>query len=398
MKNNAWVCGMGVNTAIGMTVQENLQSLLALQSGVSMPTILNTLHKDEFPVCEIKKTNEELAALANMPADFPRATYFSALAAKEATSHLPFLLKDYNTGFISANTVGGMDKTEDFFKDYLQNPSHGHLKDVQYHECGSITDLVATELGITHHISTISTACSSSANAIMQGSRLIKHGLLDCCIVGGTDALTKFTLNGFNTLLILDKSACKPFDANRNGLNLGEGAAYLVLVNDTIKEKYNLKAIAKVSGYANANDAYHQTASSAEGHGNFLAMQQALSMSTLLPSDISYINAHGTGTANNDSSEGIAIQRLFENTIPPLSSTKAYTGHTLGACGSIEAVYCILAMQHGVLFPTLRFETQIPEHHFSPIKEVMHHVEIKHTMSNSFGFGGNCSSIIFSKA
>jgi 3-oxoacyl-[acyl-carrier-protein] synthase-1 len=215
--------------------------------------------------------------------------------------------------------------------------------------------------------------------------------------VGGADALCRFTINGFNTLMILDNKPCTPFDQNRKGLNLGEAAAYLVLVSDQMKQKLSIQAVAKLSGAANANDAFHQTASSAEGKGNYLAMSEALKQSGLSLQDIHYINAHGTGTANNDSSEGIAVERLFEGNVPPLSSTKANTGHTLGACGSLEAIYACLAIQHGVIYPNLRFQTQIEEHHFTPVQSLLENQQIHHVMSNSFGFGGNCSSLIFSK-
>ena len=165
--------------------------------------------------------------------------------------------------------------------------------------------------------------------------------------------------------------------------------------------EYNLRTLAKkptttLSGYANANDAFHQTASSPEGKGNFMAMQGALQMSGLSPTQIDYINLHGTGTANNDLSEGTAIQRIFEQ-VPKSSSTKPYTGHTLGACAGIEAVYSILSIENGIIFPNLRFETKMKELDFSPVTELLQNVEVNNVMSNSFGFGGNCSSVIFSK-
>ncbi|HNB82193.1 MAG TPA: beta-ketoacyl synthase N-terminal-like domain-containing protein, partial [Chitinophagaceae bacterium] len=229
--------------------------------------------------------------------------------------------------------------------------------------------------------------------------RLIQHGVLDVVLAGGADALCRFTLNGFNTLMIVDQEPCKPFDENRKGLNLGEGAAYLVLVSDRFYEQYHhLTCYGTLSGFANANDAFHQTASSADGNGNFLAMSNALKQGNLTISDIGYINAHGTGTANNDSSEGIAIERLFGDAIPPLSSTKAYTGHTLGACGALEAVYSLLALQEGLAYPCLRIQTPMKDLKCNPLTDFAVLPQLKHVMSNSFGFGGNCSSLIFSKS
>jgi 3-oxoacyl-[acyl-carrier-protein] synthase-1 len=196
----------------------------------------------------------------------------------------------------------------------------------------------------TDYLATVSTACSSSANAILLGTRLIKHGFLDRVVVGGTDALTLFTLNGFNSLMILDHDRCRPFDNTRNGLNLGEGAAYLVLESGDAAKKEGKKPLCEIKGYGNACDAYHQTASSPEGHGAFISMKHALDVAGLEPNDIAYINTHGTGTRNNDLSEGTAIQRLFGDNIPKCSSTKAFTGHTLGAAGAIEAVICVISL------------------------------------------------------
>lgn len=396
MKQAIRICGLGAISSIGNTVEENFQSLLQGRSGVSYPEYVATRHKDDLPVCEIKRSDAQLAEQCGMPVGLPRTVYLSAIAAEEAIGKWLPELKKLRFGLLSANTVGGMDRSEFFYQDFLSDPSKGHLKEVQHHECGAVTELLARHLGITDYISTISTACSSSANAILHGARLLRHHQLDAILVGGADALCRFTINGFNTLMILDNKPCTPFDADRKGLNLGEGAAYLLLVREDIQKQLNMPAIAEVRGAANANDAFHQTASSAEGKGNLLAMQGALSQSGLLPSEIDYINAHGTGTSNNDSSEGIAIQTLFGENIPPVSSTKANTGHTLGACGALEAVYACLAIQHGVIYPNLRFTTRIPEHHFDPVKNLIRR-PVKHVMSNSFGFGGNCSSVIFSQ-
>jgi 3-oxoacyl-[acyl-carrier-protein] synthase-1 len=196
--------------------------------------------------------------------------------------------------------------------------------------------------------------------------------------------------------MILDDKPCTPFDENRKGLNLGEGAGYVVLVSERVLKAENLNPVAVLSGYANANDAYHQTASSPEGNGNYQAMKGALDMAGLEPSQIDYINVHGTGTPNNDVSEGAAIGRLFGEKPPLFSSTKAYTGHTLAASGGIEAVLSILALQHGLIFPNLRFTTQMKEHSFAPQTSLKENAKIDHVLSNSFGFGGNCSSLVFS--
>jgi len=231
----------------------------------------------------------------------------------------------------------------------------------------------------------------------MFGANLIRSGQLDRVIVGGNDALAKFTLNGFNTLMILDRNGCRPFDENRAGLLLGEGAAYLVLEPGEIAVKENRNVLAVVSGYGNANDAYHQTASSPEGKGAYLAMSKALAMSSLMPGEIDYINVHGTGTQNNDLSEGIALQRIFGEQVPPFSSTKGFTGHTLGAAGAVEAVISVLALRHQLAFASPGFTNPMKELKIQPVLHTQT-ARISHVLTNSFGFGGNNSAVILSKS
>ncbi len=179
-------------------------------------------------------------------------------------------------------------------------------------------------------------------------------------------------------------------------LNLGEGAAYIVLESEEEAVKYQKDILCELAGYANANDAFHQTASSPDGFGPYLSMKEALDMSGLKPENISYINAHGTGTDNNDLTEGLAIERIFGKYLPPISSTKPYTGHTLAAAGVVETIFSILAISEQMLFPNLNFSQKIEKLNFEPITELQE-AKIDHVMTNSFGFGGNDSSLVLSK-
>lgn len=388
---------MGIISAIGNSVPENLKALLASKSGITTISSLQTNHANSIKVGEINFSNTQLSDLLNLPKNntFTRTALLGLYAAKQAVSNANITsVNAYKTGFISSTSVGGMDKTEKHLKEFSFNREA--QKYINSHHAGDSTQKIADALGITGFVTTISTACSSAANAIMLGARLIKAGTLDRVIVGGTDPLSKFTINGFKTLMILSDSDCRPFDADRTGLNLGEGAAYLVLESQDIIDKENKKVLAYLSGYGNANDAFHQTASSENGEGAFLAMQKALKKAQLDPSDINYINAHGTATANNDASESAAIKRIFGDSIPDFSSTKAFTGHTLAAAGAIEAVYSVLALQENVVFPNLNFKTPIPETLLHPVTTVKRK-DIQNVLSNSFGFGGNCSTLIFSK-
>lgn len=397
MSAPVYIAGVGVITAIGNNVAENLAAFEREEAGMGDITLVNTIHRGVLPVAEVKLDNEALGNLAGISTKLSRTKMLSLVAAREAMNDAAIPnFKDLRTGFISANTVGGMDKSEDFFIEFLADNDKGKLRNVYDHECGSMTEVVADALGITDYMTTISTACSSSANAIFYGARLIRNDILDVVIAGGADALAKFTLNGFNTLMILDKEYCKPFDDNRQGLNLGEGAGYVVLVSDKVAQALNRPLYCTLSGYNNSNDAFHQTASSPDGTGSYLAMQGALNKAGLQTSDIDYINLHGTGTPNNDSAEGTAVKRLFGPDYPKMSSTKSFTGHTLGASGGVEAVFSVLAVKHGLIYPNLRFETPMQELPFTPETRYLKDQPVKNVLSNSFGFGGNCTSLIFS--
>lgn len=395
-KAPAYITSMGIISAIGNNLEENLQALLQMDAGIDEAQYLDTKHR--FPVGEVKLSNAALAEKANVLATLPRTALLSIAAAKEALKPFEGKLKGFRIALISANTVGGMDLTEIEFP-AINNHKKVNPRKLMYHECGSITELTAQALGLENcWTSTISTACSSAANSIMLGAKLIEQDKMDIVIAGGADCLSKFTLNGFNSLMILDKDLCTPFDENRAGLNLGEGAAYLILMNEPTLKSLKADKLAVLSGYANANDAHHQTASSAEGLGNQMAMRQAIQQANLTTADIDYLNLHGTGTSNNDSSEGNAIEAIFgAQYVPVASSTKCYTGHTLGAAGAVEAVYSVLAIKEQKAWAHLRLQTPIATQTWQPTTQIVQQ-RIRHVLSNSFGFGGNCSALVISKA
>lgn len=398
MSKGIAITGMGIISAIGNNVEENYNALIEGKKGISKISKINTIHKDAIMVGEIAFTNQELEKQLNLPPNnnYSRTGLLGVIAAKQAIKDAGISdINAHKTGLVSATSVGGMDKTEMYYYDYLENKTNHRYIDA--HHIGDVTKKIAEQLGLKKSlVTTISTACSSAANAIMLGARLIKSGELDRVIVGGTDCLSKFTINGFKTLMILSDTYNTPFDENRKGLNLGEAAAFLVLESDTIVQAENKKVLAYVKGYGNANDAFHQTASSDNGDGATLSMQQALKVAELLPKNIDYINAHGTATGNNDLSEGRAILRIFGDDVPEFSSTKAYTGHTLAAAGAIEAVYAVLALQNNIIYPNLNFKTQMKEFDLTPQTELKKK-ELETVLSNSLGFGGNCSTVIFSK-
>ena len=388
------VTGMGIISSIGNSVEENFHSLIHSKSGITRVENFSTYLKDFIKVGEIKLSNEDLSERLNIVKEnsYTRTSLLAIFAIKEAIKHFSET-EISQMGLVSASTVGGMDKTEQYFYEYQNNISV--RKYIHTHNIGDITHQIADYFELKSIVTALSTACSSSANAIITGCNLLRMGYLKQVIVGGSDPLSKFTINGFNSLMILSDTDCQPFDNNRKGLNLGEAGAYLVLETEENALKNNHKILATLSGWGNANDAYHQTASSADGEGAFLAMQKALSMANLSPSEIDYVNAHGTATQNNDLSESIALSRVFHS-VPDFSSTKAFTGHTLATASSVEAIYSILAIQKGIVFPNLNFQTPMVEVDIKPQTEIKYK-EINNVLSNSFGFGGNCSTLIFSK-
>lgn len=380
------ITGIGVISAIGRNCSETLESLLAEKSGIGAMRYLGSYYKD-IPVGEVPFSNDELHQMTEIDEPMPRTSLLGLIAAREA---IAMAGSDCDV-FINGTTVGGMDLTEQHWKDYQEGKA---IENICLHEAGESTNAIAKHLSPFTFIATPSTACSSALNAIMLGADLLRTGQAKRVLVGGAESLSLFHFNGFRTLMILDNQPCRPFDANRNGLNLGEGAGYLVIEREKDAIDRGASILGYIGGYANTCDAYHQTASSENGEGAFLAMQGALRMAHLQPSDIDYINAHGTATPNNDLSESAALIRLFGDNMPSVSSTKAFTGHTTSASGGLEAAICVLAMQHGIVPANLNW-SNTTEGLIQPIIKTIRK-PLRRILCNAFGFGGNESSLIIS--
>jgi 3-oxoacyl-(acyl-carrier-protein) synthase len=387
---------MGLISSLGNSVPENRTALSRGKSGIGHLELFQTKYAGVLPFAEIKIETAKLKEFLNIKwSGVTRTSLLALHACREAIvdsglSHVD--LRSRRTAIIAANTVGGMCLTDELYQDANQKERGSPF--LNSYDAGSVTMFLQDEFGLNGIGNTINTACSSSANVIMYGVRLIKNGLADRVIVGGVDSLAKFTINGFNSLHIFSPDPCVPFDNARKGLNLGEGAAFLILEKEQdVKTK---RVYAEVTGYCNANDAFHPSSLSDEGDGPVKAMNGAISQAGLKADQIDYINVHGTATENNDLVESKAMIHVFTQ-VPAFNSTKSNTGHTLGAAGAIEAVYSILSLVHGELFPHLRFKDPIPETMLVPVLEFTKK-EIRNVMSNSFGFGGNCTSLVFSKA
>ncbi|MCD8304792.1 MAG: beta-ketoacyl-[acyl-carrier-protein] synthase family protein [Prevotellaceae bacterium] len=389
------ITGAGIISAIGEGKEETLRSLMRRRSGIGRMCYLQSVHK-ELPVGEVKMSNEQMKCKLGIPLekDVSRTPLMAMLAIRESMEDAGFdavMLQERNTALISGTTVGGMDITELHF---INDDLDGDTSFFSQHDCGGSTEVIAKYFGCFSQATTISTACSSASNAIIVGAEMIKNGEADVVVAGGTEALSLFHLNGFNSLMILDPNPCRPFDSTRAGINLGEGAAYIIMEREEDARERGAKIFAYMAGWGNACDAYHQTAMSPQGFGAQLAMREALRMSGLSADDIQYVNAHGTGTPNNDQSEAEALLAVFGDSLPPVSSTKGLTAHATSASGGIEAVICLLAMEHHFIPSNVGWKHPM-DGGFIPCMGA-DGVYLKNVLSNSFGFGGNDSALIFS--
>jgi 3-oxoacyl-(acyl-carrier-protein) synthase len=387
---------MGIISAIGENLTENYDSLHRSRSGIAKAVHFESLYASTLPFGEVKKSNEELKQFLHLQdaPGFTRTCLLAVKAFEEALQSAELTgeqVSSHNTALISASTVGGMCLTDQLYQD--ANMRSGGSEYLSAYGCAAHTLKLIDRFKIKGFTDTINTACSSSANAIMLGARLIRSGRADRAIVGGVDSLAKYTVNGFNALKILSGAPSRPFDQARDGLNLGEAAAYLVLESERVaKDK---PVYAEIAGYGNANDAHHPSAMSDEATGAILSMREALASAGISSDKINYVNAHGTGTPNNDQVELYGLSRIF-NHLPAYNSTKSYTGHTLGAAGAVEAIFSILSIMKSEIFAGLNVREPILE--ASPaVSDRRENTPLNYVLSNSFGFGGNCTSLVFSK-
>lgn len=390
---NIYITGIGCISAIGNTVQQNRQNLVTQTHGLGHASYLDSRYAREKYFGEIPFSNNELRNMLSFSvrSELTRTDMLAHIAFAEAIQHAQLSNKELSlesTAFISASTVGGMCHTQELYND--ANTIGKASAYIHAYNCSAHTLHITKTYSIQGITNTINTACSLSANAILYGMRLLQTGRATRVIAGGVDSLAKFTVNGFNSLQILSNEPCKPFDQQRTGLNLGEAAAYIVL--ETEQTCAHKQIIAQLRGAGNASDAFHASALSENAVGVIQCSTQAIEQAGIEPHAIDYINAHGTGTENNDGVEYTGFSKLFTQ-IPPFSSTKSYTGHTLGAAGALEAVYSILAILNQEVYPNLH--TTKPIH--NSMIQTYQTKQIQHVLSNSYGFGGNCTSLLFSK-
>jgi 3-oxoacyl-(acyl-carrier-protein) synthase len=379
------VTGLGIVSAVGRGEDATVDALRQGRSGLGRLTRFSSARCGDLPVAEVSE--------AEQTGDGPRTVALGRIALTDALASAGLDRSGLGeAGLAVGTTVGGMPESEVALAELLENHVANEAVWLQ-HECAYLTDTLADEFGLEGPSHTVSTACSSGAEAIATAASLLRAGEAELMLAGGVDSICRLTLNGFASLLIVDPDGCRPFDRARGGMSLGEGAAFCVLETEAHARDRGASPLVRLAGSGNTCDAYHPTAPDPEGAGAEAAMRRALLAAGLEHGAVDYVNAHGTGTEDNDRAEGRALRRLFGAAVPPFSSTKRVFGHTLGAAGAIEAVVSILAITHGFLPGTPGFGEADPECRVVPLAQ-SRVAQPAVVLSNSFG--GNNTVLCFS--
>lgn len=380
------VTGLGAVTAVGRDVSA-LRA--AIVTGRTAMGPLTRFEGGGFPVCEV----------GEVPGDRSQGTVTHRLAIAAAleavrASGVDIAAQRERVAVICGTTTGGIAFSEVWFLHKLAGLK-ADPNALRHHPAGSVTDGVAQALGAGGPRLTISTACSSGANAILMGADLLRAGECDVAVCGGADALTLMTYYGFRSLKLMSPVPCTPFGRDRHGLSLGEAGAFVVLERGDAARARGRAPHAWLTGGACTCDAFHMTTPAQDGQRVAAAIRQALG--ELDPAAIGYVNAHGTGTAANDITEARALRSVLGPQLPPVSSTKSWHGHTLGAAGALEAIITVIAVEDGVLPATLNTTLADDEAPRDRVSEPGRRAEIAHALSTAFAFGGNNTALRFSR-
>lgn len=391
MKKEVVITGVGLISAAGTSAGETWLALKEGKSGLTPFSLLPSAKYAGVPAGQLPAALSSLSGLEKGS----RPDHLAVIAARQAFKESfpgAALPAPEKAGVILGACVGGMADSEL----YLQRLLLEGVQDTEllrFHECASSAEAVAEALGLYGPCETISTACSSGSNALCLAADMILAGEADLMLAGGTDSLSRLTLNGFGSLLLIDPEGCRPFDAGRKGMSLGEGAAVLALESADSAARRNAPVLARLTGWANTCDAHHATAPAPEGEGIQRAIRAALHSAGLAPGAIQYINAHGTATLDNDRAEAAAIRAVFGERIPPVSSTKRVFGHTFAAAGALEAIVCVLAMRNQAIPPNAGLDLPDPACGI-PVQRGLESAALSSVMSLSLGFGGNNNCLI----
>ncbi len=381
------ITGTGIISAAGKGVKETLATF---KSGIGNPGPVSGFSTDlSYPVFEVKNqyVPEQKGGM--------RTIRLAQAAAEEAVAEagLSDKFSPYRVGVCLGTTVAGQLNDIDFYRKYRSSGA-GPAEPVDRYLNGNLAESIACTLQVDGPQMTVVNACSSGADAIGVAAAWLKSGLCDIAIAGGSDELNRVPFCGFGSLGILSGSACRPFDRERNGLNLGEGAGILVLEPEAFARNRGIEPLLFLSGYGSAGDAYHLTAPHPEGAGLESAIKAALDEACISPDDISFVNAHGTGTRENDKVEGSMLLKMFGSEIK-FYSTKGFTGHTLGAAGGLEAAFTAIGLKEGWIPAGPGFKSVDDQISISPVTKITP-VNGTFALSTSLAFGGANTALIIS--
>lgn len=404
------VTGMGCISPLGNDLSSTWAALLQGESGVDQITHFDTSDFKTKIAAEVKGFNAREALGVKLARRTDRFTQLALVAADQAIKDSALDITDHNSdriGVIFGTGIGGLGSLVSEGEKYLKK---GPRRVSPFLIPMMLPDIapgqIAIRFGIRGPNMAIVTACASGTNAIGEAAEVIKRGTSDVIIAGGTEAaIVTLAVAGFSVMDAISTRnedparASRPFDLNRDGFVIGEGAAALVLESFEHARSRGATIIAEIAGYASSNDAFHISAPAENGVGAAICMKLALEDSNLSPDKIDYINAHGTSTKLNDANETTAIKTVFGEYAYkiPVSSTKSMTGHLLGAAGALEATFCIMAMNKGIIPPTINYETPDPECDLDYVQNNARPASLEYVMSNSFGFGGHNACLVFHK-
>lgn len=401
------VTGLGAVTPIGIGVENYWQGILDMKCGIQR---ISGFEDEELPITvagEVKDFDPKDHMPAKLAKETSRFIQFAYVSAKEAIEQSGIRIKEESdrVGIVMATALNGTADVADTQREYSVD---GKKKVSPRFLPKILGNLGAAQIAISYGIHgpsfTVSTACSSGGDAICMAAMLLNAGEADVMLVaGGESAHCPIILSTLAQAKALSKnpdpkSACRPFDADRDGFVMGEGGGAVILETEEHAKARGVKILATLAGYGNNTDGYHVTAPKPDGSGAVSCMKSALKKAGMTPADIGYINTHGTSTPLGDPIEVTAIKTLFgSDAIPPVSSTKGNTGHLMGAGGITEVIACIKAIETGILPPTLNYKTPDPQCDLDFIPEGPRKTDVNAAMSNALGFGGQNSSIIVSK-
>lgn len=398
------VTGMGVICAIGAALPDFKERLFQGADGLGAISLFDT---SGFQCKYGGQVDEEFLDRQFDPRQLKRTSrcdLLGLIAAEEALAAEKSDGGPYDRdriGVVLGGGAGGMLSWEKFRKTLFEGRRRPPPSMVLASSPCTLTDLIANQYDFHGIRSTITTACSSSANAIGYAYDLIQSGMLDVAVTGGSEALSELTFAGFNALKVMSAEPCRPFDTNRSGLSLGEGAGILILEKYSSAKKRGARIHAELLGYALNSDAYHMTSPDPEGKGMVQVMRTALKNAQVDADRVDYVNAHGTATKMNDQVESMAIRRVFgARSLKEVyvSSTKSMVGHCLGASGAVEAVATVLALDMQQLPPTIRLENPDPKCRLKHVTHAGIKQGLRVALSNSFAFGGNNTCLVFGQA